>query len=256
MHATLLSSIVDTLGKDAFSGALMRWLYSSVPFDGFVVLGYPNSGELIVFHDGAPGVDSVSCNSIYRGGMWLFSPLHLHAKQGGQGFFHISDIIGSNFETSRFYNSYYNEVGIKDHVAYICQNGEGEAIVVSLERSHDLPLYSKEEIKWLSDWQPMVTSLLRRHWAGLENQNGIEKDLYENAKVQVRKLVYDKKLTPREEDALLAILKGLPNKLVARELGISVETVKVYCTKIMRKFGVNSRAELFASVLKQIVSSN
>ncbi len=60
-------------------------------------------------------------------------------------------------------------------------------------------------------------------------------------------------LTPRQSETLLLLLKGMPNKAIARELGISIETVKVYCRAILMKHGVRTRAELFAMILEQLL---
>ena len=249
-----LPAVIDALGTDAFSSALMHWLYHTARFDGFVILGYPQSGDLAVYHDGAPEAGHVSCNTVYRGGMWLFSPLYLHARQGHQGFFHISGISGPDFKASEFYTRYYHEVGINDHVAYITENGGGEPMVVSIERSTALPAFTGAEQETLRELEPLISSLVRKNWPGLEVPNGMKQAFHSGDHSELIKLVGDKGLTPREEEALLALLKGLPNKLIARELDISVETVKVYCKNIMRKFDVGSRGELFARILERIVA--
>lgn len=51
-------------------------------------------------------------------------------------------------------------------------------------------------------------------------------------------------LSAREREVLQLVLKGLNNKLVARELNISVATVKTHLHKIFRKTNVSSRFEL------------
>ncbi len=48
-------------------------------------------------------------------------------------------------------------------------------------------------------------------------------------------------MTAREKETLLLIAKGLNNKLIARELGISDGTVKVYVKSLLRKLSVHSR---------------
>ncbi|WP_130538408.1 response regulator [Thiomicrorhabdus indica] len=53
-------------------------------------------------------------------------------------------------------------------------------------------------------------------------------------------------LTEREKQTLELISKGLSNKLIARELGISDGTVKVYVKSLLRKLELNSRLELAA----------
>ena len=50
-------------------------------------------------------------------------------------------------------------------------------------------------------------------------------------------------LTPRQTDVLALLLKGLPNKLIARELSVSVDTVKDHVAAVLRTLGVNSRTQ-------------
>ena len=62
-----------------------------------------------------------------------------------------------------------------------------------------------------------------------------------------------KGLTPRQTDVLLLLLRGLPNKLIARELSVSVETIKDHVAAVLRALGVNSRTQavLLVSGLSQ-----
>lgn len=51
-------------------------------------------------------------------------------------------------------------------------------------------------------------------------------------------------LTEREGQTLSLLVGGLSNKQIARELGISDSTVKIYVRNLLRKFRLNSRLEL------------
>ena len=58
-------------------------------------------------------------------------------------------------------------------------------------------------------------------------------------------------LTPRELDVLAAISAGLGNKAIARELGISLHTVKFHIESLFRKLGARTRAEAVAKGLER-----
>lgn len=55
-------------------------------------------------------------------------------------------------------------------------------------------------------------------------------------------------LTPRQSEVLALLLKGLPNKLIARELNLSVETVKDHVAAVLRALGVSSRTQAVLAV--------
>jgi DNA-binding NarL/FixJ family response regulator len=59
-------------------------------------------------------------------------------------------------------------------------------------------------------------------------------------------LVEQVALTPRELQVLQAIGRGLPNKAIAVELGISDHTVKFHVGSIFQKLDVSSRSEAIA----------
>jgi DNA-binding NarL/FixJ family response regulator len=50
-------------------------------------------------------------------------------------------------------------------------------------------------------------------------------------------------LTARERDVLRLVARGLPNKLIARELAISEKTVKAHLTSVFQRIGVTDRTQ-------------
>jgi DNA-binding NarL/FixJ family response regulator len=58
-------------------------------------------------------------------------------------------------------------------------------------------------------------------------------------------------LTAKQEEVLGRLHKGLSNKAIARQLGMSEATVKVHVRRIMRKFGVANRTQLAVAAMNQ-----
>ena len=63
-------------------------------------------------------------------------------------------------------------------------------------------------------------------------------------------------ISPREREVLALLLDGLPNKLIARRLGISEKTVKSHLTSIFRVIGVTDRVQAVLWVERQGLRSD
>jgi DNA-binding NarL/FixJ family response regulator len=68
---------------------------------------------------------------------------------------------------------------------------------------------------------------------------------------QLREVEGEQLLTPRELDVLQAISRGLPNKAIARDLDISLHTVKFHIESVFRKLGARNRTEAIAMARKR-----
>jgi DNA-binding NarL/FixJ family response regulator len=61
-------------------------------------------------------------------------------------------------------------------------------------------------------------------------------------------------ITPRERQLMGLLAQGLRNKEIARSLGITEGTVKIYLSRLFVKFGANDRLELALLALKNIAN--
>jgi two-component system, NarL family, response regulator LiaR len=61
-------------------------------------------------------------------------------------------------------------------------------------------------------------------------------------------------LTRREREVLGLVARGLANKAIARELGVSEKTVKTHVGSILRKLGLRNRAEAAAHAVRARVT--
>ena len=64
--------------------------------------------------------------------------------------------------------------------------------------------------------------------------------------------VGDVKLTAREHEIAAALTRGLRSSAIARDLGISIYTVRKHISAILRKYDVTSQGELIACIFGQL----
>ena len=64
------------------------------------------------------------------------------------------------------------------------------------------------------------------------------------------------KFTGREAQVLKLLVEGHPNRVIARELGIDLATVKKHVSTLMRKVGVNNRISLSVEVMNRKLLSH
>jgi DNA-binding NarL/FixJ family response regulator len=57
-------------------------------------------------------------------------------------------------------------------------------------------------------------------------------------------------LTPRQMDVLRCVIRGLPNKAIARELDVTEGTVKAHLTSVLRALGAHNRTEAVYAAAK------
>lgn len=62
----------------------------------------------------------------------------------------------------------------------------------------------------------------------------------ENAQSAKHAEIFLRRLTPREDEVLRLLIKGMPNKVVAHELGISTRTVEIHRSSALKKLSVRS----------------
>ena len=63
---------------------------------------------------------------------------------------------------------------------------------------------------------------------------------------------YEEPLTPRQEQVLECLARGLPNKLIARELGLTEGTVKVHLMAIFKALEVRNRTEAVLAAQRRV----
>lgn len=78
---------------------------------------------------------------------------------------------------------------------------------------------------------------------------GLVMDLLKES--SLRSLPSVDRLTPREREVFRLVCRGLTNRAIAQDRGLSEKTVKFHVSNVLAKMGVRTRAELIASAVSE-----
>jgi FixJ family two-component response regulator len=123
------------------------------------------------------------------------------------------------------------------------QNANLMLPIVFMTGHGDIPMSVKAMKAGAVDFLPKpvkATDLLRAVEQALAraDHDRAERNELENIQGRVDKL------TPREREVMALVANGMPNKLIAFELGIAEKTIKVHRARVMEKMQAGSLAEL------------
>ncbi len=247
-----LTDTLAALGSEDFGARLLAFLRAAVNFDSAIIMAYPEDAKLVVLTNELSAGDRAVFDGAYSNGLYLLSPLYLQARSGRRGCFHIDEIAPEGFTDSEFFELYYSSNGAIDQLAYICDSGQGTPLVISVERTEALPVFSAVERDTLVALTPLVSELLRQQrWPVEDMEPAPALDMHAHME-QVLSVFGSSTLTPREREVVRLILKGYPSKSVARELSISTQTEQVHRKNIYQKLGISSHSELFTLFFEAI----
>jgi DNA-binding CsgD family transcriptional regulator len=239
-----LARLFGQLGGDGFWRALVDLLRQLVPLDNALVSLMRRGQEprLLADFDFAGAVDMAD----YGAGMYLLDPFHQAACAGiADGLYSLDGLAPDQFRQSEYYLSYFRQVVGSDELQFLV-NHRGAVLSLSLGRQTAFDAAELGTLLCVRDW---VLAAMRRH-AELSAPEGLAG---EPAVGSLGALLERSgaRLSEREEATARLILQGFSSKAIARQLGISPETVKVHRRNLYQKLNVGGHAELFALLLRR-----
>lgn len=256
----LLARCIDSIGAENFPENLIDALKILAHFDNSVVFAYHQSERpLCLFHTFSQEKRAVHVDDYLKGPYLLDPFFKVCSRQIDTGLYRLRDIAPDRFYQSEYYRSYYVRTGLSDEICFTFYHLHNVAFVISLMRSGESSRFSAREFRLLEGVAPVVVSLAQRHWQNVPdkfnaettvNQSHDDQSLIENTV----STLFNQRITPREIQVVAQVLEGHSSDSIARNLSISVGTVRIHRRNIYAKLQISSQQELFAMFFKKITA--
>jgi len=249
---TALAEVIRRQGRPGFEAALLAFLGRAVAPDNLLVLAYRDAAPpLVLFRQAAEARVFASLDSVYRAGAYVLDPYHdLHVRRASPGLYRLADIAPDAFQRSRYVIEYYQATGIIDELTYVAYPAPGVTLNICLGRDGGSGrMFSGRETDVALRIAPVVLALAEAHWAGLPASDRGADTGSAARLVAALDRARGIRLSPRQAEVALLILRGHSTPSIALMLGVSAQTVKVFRRQLHARCGVSSQAQLFALML-------
>ena len=157
------------------------------------------------------------------------------------------------FQRSRYFLDYYRRTGLVDELTYITYPVPGLTLNICLGRDATTgQAFSSRQIETAARISPVATALADRHWSGLSEPMAPGAGRADAAAPRLREALERSqaiRLSPRQAEVALLILRGHSSVSIGLRLGVSPQTVKVFRRQLYARCGITTQAELFAMML-------
>ncbi len=249
---TALAEVIRRQGRAGFETALLAFLRRAVAPDNLMVLAYRDAAPpVVLFRQAEDVMVFAALDSVYLAGAYVLDPYHdLHVRRAQAGLYRLTDIAPDAFQRSRYVIEYYQATGIIDELTYVAYPAPGVTLNLCLGRDGGSGrVFSAREIEVAARISPVVVALAEAHWAGLPASDAVDEGGAARRLVTGLERRHGVRLSPRQAEVALLILRGHSTPSIALVLGVSAQTVKVFRRQLHARCGVSSQAELFGLML-------
>lgn len=246
-----LAQVIRRIGGAGFEGALQDWFRRCVAPDNLIILAYRDAGppQALFRQSDLPQV-FLQLDTTYLAGAYLLDPFHdLHTSRVPAGAYRLRDVAPDAFHRSRYFREYYQQTTLLDEITFVLYPAPDVSLNICLGRdaASGLP-FSTRDVELCQRIAPIVTALGEAHWQGLRAEQGAVDDVTGQL-MRGLEAARGIRLSPRQAEVALLILRGHSTVSIGLRLGVSAQTVKVFRKQLYARCGITSQAELFALML-------
>lgn len=252
-----LAAAIGALESGGFVPALLAWLQAVAAPDSVICLGFgPDGPPVVLFRQAQDARVFARLEAAYLGGAYLLDPFHtLHLGRAATGVYQLRDVAPDAFARSRYHEEYYRDTTLLDEIVFLARPVGDVTVMLCLGRdAASGRAFDAADSAACRAAAPVVVALAERHWRGGGEMRSLHGAGGEDAGdvaggLMASALRRGIRLSRRQAEVALLILRGHSTPSIGLALGVSPQTVKVFRRQLYARCGLSSQAELFALML-------
>jgi DNA-binding CsgD family transcriptional regulator len=254
MSSLSLSSIanmIDHVRETDFPNALIESLASVCQFDTALIVTYKKAFKPIMLYPVERSEISPTLIN-YINQYYVLDPLFNAIQSKDVPFVsRMSDLAPDSFETTEYFLSCYKNFGLIDEINLVIQLTQSVTCSITLGRLSQSGPVEQSVLDTLNDIYPVIDALVKQFWL----QRACDYVQFEQPDTAMNAALDSfgaDCLTKREREITRMILKGHSSKSIAKQLHISLGTVKVHRKNIHTKLDTSSNSDIFTLFLEHL----
>ncbi|OSQ44610.1 helix-turn-helix transcriptional regulator [Thalassospira alkalitolerans] len=247
-----LGKAIAALNDETFETLFYHWLSRSIEVDNTTMLAYfQQHRPRILFAHAYERRVHARLDSDYVSGAYLLDPFHaLHVEKAPEDLYQLRDIAPDQFQRNEYFAAYYQQTTLIDEIAFVGYPADGVSVHICLGRDAvSGRRFSARDIATARRLAPIACGLIRQRWSDLRSSGDYSEQALAERLIESLLTTHGIKLSPRQAEIALLILRGHSSVSIGLRLEISSQTVKVFRKQLYRKCSISSQAELFSLIM-------
>jgi DNA-binding CsgD family transcriptional regulator len=240
------SCLISAIGTDHFYAQLYKFLHEQLDFSNSSIIRYSTveKPERISDQEYSPARERWLTLLVEKA--FVLAPYYTAIQNGIEpGFYLIQECCPDDFFQSEYFDLIYSKAKVVSEGCFLVKVDKENTYAISVERLLSDKKFSTSDIRKLKALSPLISSIVKIHWLSSNYQPTPQESL----EVHFEKFLGDTggdQLSRREQQVAFLILKGHSAKSAARELDITVNTIREYRKRLYMKLNISSHGELFS----------
>ena len=246
---TIVSSLIEYVGKAEFPEALVRAMRALIPQDSNLILGAAKGGAPVMLAEQMGKEERPSFFGPYLSGAYMLAPGYRTAQDTNfSGIGLLRDIFPGDMKTSKYFYTYWGHTGMIDELFQFVRLDNDRVIWICSGRYEHSRQFQKSELDLIGMVEPIIREAVCRHWNERPFDPDDLQDIapdHDRFRQSLDNFGSDV-LSPREHEVCQLLLRGHSSKSSARMLDISPETERVHRRRVYGKLNVSSHVEVMS----------